>query len=93
LLAENGLYNSFLASKWDVRDRVIPVRGSSLDVLPLLHSLELRSDLVFLDAGKEGEEIALCEKLFPSSILGGDDWYYTDGRGFPLRAPTMAWAE
>lgn len=90
LLAKNGLYDSFLASMWDVRDSVIPVRESSLNVLPLLHSLGLRPDLVFLDAGKEGEEIALCEKLFPASILGGDDWYYTDGRGFPLRAPARA---
>lgn len=88
--AVDGLYNSFLAWMWDFRERVIPVRGRSCEMLPLLHSLGLQPELVFLDAGKQGEEIAVCDDLFPAALIGGDDWYFTDGTGFPLRTPTRA---
>jgi hypothetical protein len=87
LRAVGGLYRSFLCSMWDVRDRVIPVRGRAEDVLPQLRSLGLQPDLVYLDADKRGREIAMCDELFPAALIGGDDWIWSDGHSFPIRSP------
>lgn len=85
-----GVYATFLASMWDVRDRVIPVRGRAADKLPELHALGLRPDLVYIDADKKCAEIAVCDELFPDALIGGDDWNWSDGHGFPSRGPVRA---
>jgi len=87
LSAPGGLYRSFVASMWDVRNRIVHVRRSSQEALPELHRLGLRPDLVYLDADKTGTEIATCDVLFPDALIAGDDWNWTDGRTFPIRAP------
>jgi hypothetical protein len=48
-------------------------RESSLDVLPELHSLGLRPDMVYIDADKKGHEIPVCDELFPDAVIAGDD--------------------
>lgn len=90
LRAAEGLYETFLSSMWDVRDRVIPVRGKAADKLPELHALGLKPDLVYIDADKRCEEIAVCDVLFPDALIGGDDWNWSDGYAFPSRAPARA---
>lgn len=80
-------YQAFLSTLWDERDRVVPVRGESIDMLHELHALGVRPDLVYLDADKEGGEIALCEKLFPGLLISGDDWYWGADQGLPIRRP------
>ena len=87
LRAPGGVYRSFLSSVWDVRDRLIHVRGKAVDALPALHGLGLRPDLVYLDADKKGAEIAVCDELFPGALVGGDDWNWSDGYSFPIREP------
>ena len=67
----DGLYHAFLATIWEHRDRVIPVRGRGCDMLPELHALGLRPDLIFIDADKRGAEIAICDDLFPEAIICG----------------------
>lgn len=83
----DGLYHAFLATVWDHRDRVIPVRGKACDMLPILHGLGLRPDLIFIDADKRSAEIKLCDELFPEAILCGDDWLWSDGWQFPWQHP------
>jgi len=83
----DGVYHAFLATMWDHRDRVIPVRGRGCEMLPVLHSLGLRPDLIFIDADKSGVEIAVCDDLFPEAVVCGDDWLWCDGRCYPSRQP------
>lgn len=85
LFAPGGHLASFLASTWDLRDRVVPVRGTGLGLLPTLHALGLRPDLIYLDADKTGTELPICGELFPKALVGGDDWIWQDGRTFPIR--------
>lgn len=85
----DGVYHSFVSSMWDVRHRVIHVRGRGAEKLPELHALGLEPDLVYVDADKKGEEIALCNALFPNALIGGDDWNWSDGYSFPIRAPVL----
>ena len=82
-----GLFHSFLSSMWDVRDRIIPVRGRAEEKIPELALLGLKPGLIYIDADKQGREIALCDKLFPDALIGGDDWNWSDGYSFSIRAP------
>lgn len=83
----DGLFQSFLATLWEDRDRVIPVRGTGERMLPALHALGLRPDLIFIDADKQGAEIGICDQLFPEAVVCGDDWLWCDGSRFPSQQP------
>lgn len=89
LFARNGLYDSFLSSMWDLRERIVPVRGTAQDALPTLHALGLRPDLIYVDSDKTGRELPLCERLFPGALICGDDWMWQDGTAFPIRRPAI----
>lgn len=82
-----GVYHAFLSTMWEHRERVIPVRGRGCDMLPTLHALGLRPDLVFIDADKRLEELELCDELFPDAVVCGDDWLWCDGTRFPSQQP------
>lgn len=82
-----GLYDSFLSSMWELKARVTPVRGKAADILTDLHQLGLRPDLIYIDADKKGDEIAICDELFPDALIGGDDWNWSDGYEFTIRSP------
>jgi len=83
----DGLYHAFLANLHEDRQRVIPVRGAGQRMLPALHAVGLRPDLIFLDADKQANELAICDALFPEAIVCGDDWLWCDGQGFPSQRP------
>lgn len=83
----DGLYHAFLATLWEHQERVIPVRGTGCQMLPVLHRAGLRPDLIFLDADKQAAEIQLSDELFPEAIVGGDDWLWCDGKKFPTQQP------
>jgi hypothetical protein len=89
LRAPDGVYRSFISSMWDVRHRIVHVRGMALDVLPELHALGLRPDMVYIDADKKGHEIPVCDELFPDAVITGDDWNWSDGYSFPIREPAF----
>lgn len=82
-----GLFHAFLATLWEDRERVIPVRGTGDRMLPALHALGVRPDLIFIDADKQAAEIALCDELFPEALVSGDDWLWCDGKRFPSQQP------
>lgn len=85
----DGLYHAFLATMWKHQRQVIPVRGNGCDMLPLLHAIGLRPDLIYIDADKRGAEIAICDELFPEAIICGDDWLWCDGWGYPSQKPVV----
>jgi predicted O-methyltransferase YrrM len=72
------LYETFLARCWDYRDRVVPLRMSSLDGLRKVAEYGLRPDVVYIDAEHSFEavsaELALARRLFPGAALVGDDY-------------------
>jgi hypothetical protein len=76
------LYETFLARCWDHRERVVPLRMSTLDGLKAVAEAGLAPDFVYVDAEHSYEavrsELGLARQLFPRAILGGDDY---DWRG------------
>lgn len=83
----DGLYDAFLATLWDERERVVPMRATGCAALTVLNEVGLRPDMIFIDADKQAAEIRLCDKLFPQAIVCGDDWLWCDGRQFPTQQP------
>lgn len=94
----DALYHTFLGNFWEDRHRVVPVRSTGVEVLERLAAMGFQPDLIYLDADKSGEELHLCERLFPRALLAGDDWFWTDAgeayRGrdeeHPIRGPVRA---
>lgn len=88
---DDAHYETFLANLWEKRDRVVPVRGLALEVLPRLAELGLCPDLIYLDADKTGGELECCRALFPAALLSGDDWFmgrdqfWRADEGYPIR--------
>ena len=76
LNAADGLYRTFLANMAPYRDRVVPVRARSEDVLAELKRLGLEPDLIYIDADKKRVDLDLCLELFPGAILSGDDYLW-----------------
>ncbi len=90
---EESFFETFIANMWDHRDRVIPVRGKSPEMLYRLHQMGVQPDLVYLDGDKSGCELEICHELFPNAILTGDDWFmgndhfWNSDVGYPIRKP------
>ena len=90
----DGFYQTFLANLWDHRDRVIPVREYSPAIHHELASIGLQPDLIYLDSDKVGTEIEICHDLFPSAVMTGDDWCWSDESGnFPIREPVQNYCD
>lgn len=72
------LYDKFITSCWDYRERVIPLKMDVLDGLRLLASRGVSPELIYVDAEHEaeavGRQLRLCAELFPNAVLAGDDF-------------------
>lgn len=72
------LYDTFLVNMWQWRDRIIPVRSTSVEGLKEIHSLGVKPDLVYIDAAHEREPVYQDTKTaiecFPDAQIFGDDW-------------------
>lgn len=84
-LQPDGPFDAFISLMWVFRDRLIPVRGRSLEVLEELRELEIEPDLFFLDNDKSGQELEVCERLFPRAVLSGDDWTWGKDGVYPIQ--------
>lgn len=89
------------------RQRFIPVRRSSPEALGYLHARGISPQLIYIDAGKEREDLDVAHELFPEAILCGDDWLWPDAdgvmvmqenvrafareRGFEVRSSRQSW--
>lgn len=84
------LYETFLVNCWDRRERIVPIRLSTLDGLQLIADCGVRPDLVYVDAAHDEESVFLdtvtAGKLFPATRLTGDDWRHGDVQRGVLRA-------
>lgn len=72
------LYETFLCNCWDYKDRLIPMRTTTLEGLQELYDLNIYPDLMYVDASHDySSVIADLEKiyaLFPKTTIVGDDW-------------------
>jgi predicted O-methyltransferase YrrM len=72
------LYETFLASCWDYRSRLVPLRMPTLDGLEQVARYGLCPDLIFVDASHAYEavkaDLETARRLFPRAALVGDDW-------------------
>jgi hypothetical protein len=91
--APDGPYETFLATNWDYRERIVPVRGVSPAALEDVAAAGARPDVIYLDSDKSGRELAAFARLFPDAVVCGDDWGWGVDRlgdpdaGYPIRAP------
>jgi predicted O-methyltransferase YrrM len=78
------LFETFQARCWDYRERIVPLRVSSLDGLRAVAEAGLQPDVVYVDAEHSFEavsaELALARRLFPRAVLTGDDYDWTGVR-------------
>jgi predicted O-methyltransferase YrrM len=85
------LYETFQARCWDYRERVVPLRMSTLEGLRAVADAGLQPDLVYVDAEHSLEavsaELALARQLFPRAALVGDDY---DWQGVRQAVDTFA---
>lgn len=72
------LYETFQARSWDYRDRIVPLRMTTLEGLRKVAEFGLHPDFVYVDAEHSFNavtaELTLARELFPRAILGGDDY-------------------
>jgi len=72
------LYERFLANCWDYKDRLIPMRATTLDALQEMHGLGLKPQFIYLDASHEYADVVkdldMIGALYPGVRLGGDDY-------------------
>jgi hypothetical protein len=69
-----ALYQSVISNLWEFRDRFVPLKGSSPEVLYELHKMGIKPDMFFLDSTKTGDELEAFRSLWPKAIISGDDW-------------------
>jgi hypothetical protein len=86
-----ALYETFQALCWGYRDRIIPLRMTTLAGLRLLADRGLSPDLIYIDAEHSYEavlsELELAGRLFPSAEVVGDDYPHP-----PVRAAVEEFA-
>lgn len=72
------LHEAFLSECWPWRERIVPVRQTTLDGLREIAAAGIVPDAIYLDADHTYEavraDVRLIHELFPQSPLIGDDW-------------------
>ncbi|MGI9595246.1 MAG: class I SAM-dependent methyltransferase [Acidimicrobiales bacterium] len=74
----DGIHQIFLASNWELRHRVTPLRGYSPDPLITVHDHGVVPDVVYIDGSHVYEDVLAdlftTRLLFPDTVVCGDDW-------------------
>ena len=72
------LYETFLSSCWDYRERLIPLRLDSINGLRLVHLFGITPELIYLDGSHDTAQVyadlTTIGELFPNVKIVGDDW-------------------
>ncbi len=78
------LYETFQARCWNHRQRIVPLRMSTLDGLRTVAESGVKPDFIYVDAEHSYEavtaELTLARQLFPRAALGGDDYDWSGVR-------------
>ena len=74
----SNLYSTFLKNCWQHRDRLIPMRTTSISGFHQIHDAGVQPDLIFLDGAHDklsvSAELELAHRLFPQARLLVDDY-------------------
>jgi hypothetical protein len=90
---KDGPYHTFLSTMWEKRDRIIPIKLTSEEALPLLFKSGVQPDILYIDSDKSLEELEMIAEVFPEATLTGDDWNWGMDQGFPVRKSLKRFAE
>lgn len=79
------LWETFCRNAWDRhRDRLIPMRTTTLEGMRELADLKVSPDLVYVDASHETplviQDLTTAMELFPGAHIVGDDWTWDSVR-------------
>jgi hypothetical protein len=79
------LFETFHRNLWDVRDRVVSVRRSSVQGMEALAPFAAAVDLVYIDACHlEADvlaDVATALRVFPNAVVCGDDYDWRKANG------------
>lgn len=86
------LFETFCVNNWDYKDKLIPVRRTTLDGMDLIASEGIKVDAFYIDAAHDYEsvlnDIHKAVTLFPNAFIMGDDWYHPDVQKAVLQCAT-----
>lgn len=75
------LYETFLVNCWEYKNRLIPLRMTTLEGMARVHQLGLEPDLIYVDAAHDYDsvmqDLTMAYAYFPGAILCGDDWRWS----------------
>jgi hypothetical protein len=78
------MYETFVVNLWEHREKVIPIRATTLDGMREVHELGVVPDLVYIDASHDADSVAAdfsaVLNYWPSAIIVGDDWTWDSVR-------------
>lgn len=74
----NNLYERFISNCWDYRERLIPIKSSTIDGLKEISSLKIIPSFIYLDAAHSYDDakndLKTIHDLYPNTRLAGDDY-------------------
>ena len=76
------LHETFLTNCWAHRDRLIPVRNTSLMAMQLLKELKISPDVIYVDSDHSfhglTSELEMAFEFWPNTMMIGDDYSEND---------------
>lgn len=89
------LYETFLVNCWSYKERLIPMKTTTLEGLQEIAENGLVPDFIYIDAAHDYESVTndleKAWELFPGSVIAGDDWLF--GKTFPVRRAVIDFCE
>lgn len=72
------LYETFLVNCWEHRERLVPIKQTTIEAMKEIHSLGIHPEVIYLDAAHDFEnanaDLDMAMTLFPDAIYTGDDF-------------------
>lgn len=103
-----SLYETFLVNCWDHRDRLVPIRRTTIEAMSEMADLGVKPDVIYLDAAHDYESVKAdlqkIREVFPLVPLAGDDfslkwegvmravWEHVESEGCGMILADYAWA-
>jgi len=80
LIDRTKLYDQFLKNMWKYKERLIPLRDTSMNGILLLASLGIQPDFIYEDAAHDAysvlADLESCHKCFSKARIVGDDYNF-----------------
>lgn len=87
-----GFFQTFARNVIACKERIIPVRGGSPEALLPLFLANFTPQLIYIDAAKSFDDIAVSHALWPQAAISGDDWTWMPANDFPARRAVLRFA-